>query len=143
MHGDLVRYASNRLLMQDQYTRHPEIDQEVIAAPVIVAGLPRSGTTHLVNLLAADSRFRSLPLWELLEPVPNPRERAPGKLGARSSRLDQALPDKARDCLGVTTLSADPRYLRCTGKWVGMRLAVPHLAAMHPDAGPHPRRDRA
>ncbi|MBK8591164.1 MAG: sulfotransferase [Sandaracinaceae bacterium] len=138
VHGDLVRYASNRLLMQDQYTRHPEIDQEVIAAPVIVAGLPRSGTTHLVNLLAADSRFRSLPLWELLEPVPNPRERAPGKLGrALFTRLDQALPDKARDYLGVTTLSADPRYLRCTGKWAGMRLAVPHLAAMHPMTPDH------
>jgi hypothetical protein len=96
--------------MQDQYTRHPEIDQEVIAAPVIVAGLPRSGTTHLVNLLAADSRFRSLPLWELLEPVPNPRERAPGKLGqALFTRLDHALPDKARDFLGVTTLSRRTR----------------------------------
>ena len=30
----------------------------------IVSGLPRSGTTHLVNLIAADARLRSLPLWE-------------------------------------------------------------------------------
>ena len=36
--------------------------------PIIVVGLPRSGTTHLVNLIAADARLRSLPLWESLEP---------------------------------------------------------------------------
>ncbi|MCA9533650.1 MAG: sulfotransferase [Myxococcales bacterium] len=138
VYGDLVRYASNRLLLQDLYTRHPEIDDEVIAAPVIVAGLPRSGTTHLVNLLAADSRFRSLPLWELLEPVPNPREGEPGK-GRRAlfAGLDRALPEKARSYLGVDTLAADPRHLRCTGKWAGMRLAVPHLAAMHPMTPDH------
>ena len=38
--------------------------------PVIVVGLPRSGTTHLVNLLATDRRFRSLPWWEIQEPIP-------------------------------------------------------------------------
>ena len=50
---------------------------------------------------------------------------APGKLGrALVTRLDRALPATARDFLGVSSLSADPRYLRCTGKWAGMRLAV-------------------
>jgi glyoxylase-like metal-dependent hydrolase (beta-lactamase superfamily II)/putative sterol carrier protein len=136
--GDLVRYASNRLLIEDTLARHPEIDDEVITAPVIVAGLPRSGTTHLVNLLAADSRFRSLPLWELLEPVPNPREGSPGRLRrALFAGLDRGLPDTARDFLGVTTLTGDPRYLRCAGKWAGMRVAVPHLAAMHPMTPDH------
>lgn len=38
--------------------------------PVIIAGLPRSGTTHLHNLMAADSAFRTLPYWESLEPFP-------------------------------------------------------------------------
>ncbi len=131
--GDLVRYASNRLLIQNMWARHPEIEQEVIAAPLIVAGLPRSGTTHLLNLLAADSRFRSLPLWESYEPVPNPREGAPGRLReALVAGADRRLPARARAFLGVDTLDADPRYLRCAGKWAGMRVAVPHLAAMHP-----------
>lgn len=61
--GYVTRYASNRLLIQDTLKRHPEIHDETIDRPIIVAGLPRSGTTHLVNLIAADTRLQSLPLW--------------------------------------------------------------------------------
>ena len=45
----LVLYASNRLLIHDLLKRHPEILDVEIKAPIIVAGLPRSGTTHLLN----------------------------------------------------------------------------------------------
>jgi hypothetical protein len=105
--GYLQRYASNRLLLQDAFNKHPEIDQEVIARPVIVVGLPRSGTTHLVNLLAADDRFHSLPLWESYEPVP--------------------MPSEPMDADGT-----DPRYRRCAETWAGMQQVTPLLAAMHP-----------
>jgi hypothetical protein len=77
---DCVRYASNRLLLEDLIRRHPEIEDVPIERPIIVAGLPRSGTTHLLNLIAADSRLRSLPYWESLEPVPRGGE-APGPEG--------------------------------------------------------------
>ena len=103
----LVRYAANRLLLQDLWTRHPEILETQIRQPIIVAGLPRSGTTHLVNLLAADRRFHSLPLWESYEPVALPGE--------------PALPD-----------GTDPRYGRCAEAWAGMQATLPLLAAMHP-----------
>ena len=105
--GYLVRYASNRLLIQDQWQRHPEILAQEIRQPIIVAGLPRSGTTHLLNLLAADTRFRSLPLWESYEPVPQPRE-------------------------PLTPDGVDPRYQRCAQAWEGMQQVTPLLAAMHP-----------
>jgi hypothetical protein len=105
--GYLARYAANRLLIQDTLRRHPQILGERIDRPVIVTGLPRSGTTHLVNLLAADARFHSLPLWESYEPVPLPSE--------------AALPD-----------GTDPRYARCAAAWEGMRRVTPLLAAMHP-----------
>src|SRR5205807_10128607 len=71
---DCVRHASNRLRIHDLLGRHPEIHDVVIARPIIVVGLPRSGTTHLVNLIAADGRLRSMPLWESYEPVPEPAE---------------------------------------------------------------------
>ena len=45
--NDCVRYASNRLRFEDLMRRHPEIDDEVIARPIIIVGLPRSGTTHM------------------------------------------------------------------------------------------------
>ena len=107
LHGYLIRYCSNRLLIQDAWKRHPEILREEIAEPVIVVGLPRSGTTHLVNLLAADERFHSLPLWESYEPAPLPGE-AP-------------LPD-----------GTDPRYQRCADAWAGMQRSSPLIASMHP-----------
>ena len=58
------RHAANRLLIQDYLVKHPDVHDEVIDRPIIVVGLPRSGTTHLLNLLAADSRLRALPMWE-------------------------------------------------------------------------------
>ncbi len=107
MFNDCVRYAANRLLIHDLLTRHPEIHEVPIERPVIVVGLPRSGTTNLVNLLASDSRFRSLPLWESYEPVPNPTEPA---------EVD----------------GADPRWTRCDEAWRAMQQGAPLVAAMHP-----------
>ncbi len=68
---DCVRYASNRLRIRHLLLGHPEIHDVEITAPIVVVGLPRSGTTHLVNLIAADTRLRSLPMWESYEPVPD------------------------------------------------------------------------
>jgi hypothetical protein len=107
LHGYLLRYACNRLLIQDAWKKNPEILQQKIERPIIVLGLPRSGTTHLVNLLAADSRLHSLPLWESYEPVLQPGERP--------------LAD-----------GTDPRYQRCAQAWQGMQQTLPLLAAMHP-----------
>ena len=66
LRNKLLLYAKNRLLIQDVLKRHPQIHEVAIKRPVMVAGLPRSGTTHLLNLMAADARFRALPLWGIL-----------------------------------------------------------------------------
>lgn len=105
--NDCVRYASNRLRIRDLLHRHPEILEVRIDRPIVVVGLPRSGTTHLVNLIAADQRLRSLPLWESYEPVPDPRQE-PGPGGE------------------------DPRRRRCLEAWQAMHMTLPHLSAMHP-----------
>ena len=76
----LVRFAANRLRLEDLIRLHPEILEIEIRRPIIVAGLARSGTTHLLNLLSSDTRLRSLPYWEALEPMPVPGE-APGANG--------------------------------------------------------------
>ena len=64
------------IAIQDELKRRPEIREIEVERPIIVAGLPRTGTTHLLNLMAADSRLRSLPLWESYEPLPLPGEYA-------------------------------------------------------------------
>jgi hypothetical protein len=73
-HVFLLGLLKNRLLIEDLVGRHPEILDEQIAAPIIVCGLPRTGTTHLHNLMSADPALRSLPYWESLEPVLPDRE---------------------------------------------------------------------
>jgi len=107
LRNKLLQHVTSRLLIHDTWKRHPEIFDIEIVKPIIVAGLPRSGTTHLLNLMAADSRLRSLPLWESYEPLPLPGEPHPGD-------------------------ESDPRYQRCDQAWQATQQMVPHLAAMHP-----------
>ncbi|MEX1217732.1 MAG: sulfotransferase [Acidimicrobiales bacterium] len=107
MFGDSLRYATNRLRIRDLLKQHPEILDIPIEKPVIVIGLPRSGTTNLVNLLASDSRFRSMPLWESFEPVPDSRE------------------EPSAD-------GSNPRWDRCQTAWEALQTGAPLIAAMHP-----------
>ncbi|MDJ0867085.1 MAG: sulfotransferase [Myxococcota bacterium] len=87
---DCVRYAANRLRLEDLLKRHPEILDVEIRRPIVIAGLPRSGTTHLLNLIAADRRLRSLPYWESLEPIPDPDEEpGPDGVDPRLARCRQ------------------------------------------------------
>ena len=66
----------NRLLLADLLKRHPEIHDIKIDRPIIIAGLPRTGTTHLHNLISSDPALRSLPYWESNQPIPLPSEAA-------------------------------------------------------------------
>jgi Sulfotransferase family len=106
--ANCVRYTANRLRIHDLLAHHPEIREIEIARPIAVVGLPRSGTTHLVNLIAADRRLRSMPLWESYEPVPDPAE------------------------LDTEVDGVDPRYRRAESDWQAMRAMLPLMAAMHP-----------
>ena len=102
----MVRLLVQRARLEDLLLRHPEIHDIEIERPLIVVGLPRSGTTHLVNLLAADPRRRSLPYWESQEPFPLPGE-GPGADGV------------------------DPRYLRSRSAYDSEADLTPLVAAMH------------
>src|ERR1700685_4514491 len=61
-----------RLGVEETYRLHPDIEEQVIEGPVFVIGLPRTGTTALTQLVAADPQFRSLRTWESSAPVPPP-----------------------------------------------------------------------
>ena len=117
--NDCVRYASNRLADQ----RHPcgDIPRSWtirIDRPIIVVGLPRSGTTHLVNLIAADQRLRSMPLWESYEPVPDPRE-SPGPDGVdpRWRRCQRGMGGNADDLAAPVGHASHGSGLMCTRSW--------------------------
>lgn len=98
----LVQTLSGRLLLEDLHARHPEIEDVVVDRPIIICGLPRTGTTHLHNMLAADPALRHLPYWESLEPVlavaeqdtdPDPR---PARCALGLDLLDSVMPEFKR-----------------------------------------------
>jgi len=72
MRRQLLRFLVNRLRIEEDFKRHPEIEDEEIVAPVFIVGFPRTGTTLLHNLLAQDPENRVPLLWELMWPSPPP-----------------------------------------------------------------------
>jgi hypothetical protein len=66
----LLRALKNRLWANACFEAHPEILRRRIAAPLVIVGPVRSGTTRLQRLLAADPRFQSLSAWEGFSPAP-------------------------------------------------------------------------
>ena len=107
-HGQLVKLLKNRLLVEDLVARHPEILELPVAAPIVIAGQPGTGTTHLHNLMAADPALRSLPYWESLEPVLPAAERA-----------------------DVANGTPDPRRARTEEGLVFLNDALPYFKRMH------------
>lgn len=65
----LVQQLCARLHLEEKLKRAPEIRQQAVKSPVIIAGLPRTGTTHLHNLLSCANSLRYLPLWQTLQPA--------------------------------------------------------------------------
>src|SRR6516225_6677308 len=61
--GMIVDHLSKRLEVEHWYALHPEIDEQEIVAPLIGLGLPRTGSTALSFLLAADPAARSIRNW--------------------------------------------------------------------------------
>ena len=70
LRNDVTRILCNRLLLVRDRTRHAEIAKQDIREPVFIVGLPRSGTTLLHTLLAADHAHRVPLTWEVMSPSP-------------------------------------------------------------------------
>lgn len=70
--GQCTMMLMHRLQIEDWYARHPEIDDEEIVAPLMVLGLPRTGSTALHCILGEDRNVRVMRNWESLAPCPPP-----------------------------------------------------------------------
>src|SRR5947207_159825 len=70
LRSDVVRILCNRLLLARDRKLYPQIAQQKIRAPLFTVGLPRSGTTLLHILLAADPAHRAPLTWEVMSPSP-------------------------------------------------------------------------
>lgn len=109
MHAQLVQMLTNRLLVERYLQVHPDALERPVERPIVVAGLPRTGTTHLHNLMSADPALRSLPYWEAIEPLPAPDDPAPD--------------DPAAD--------PTPRVERCAAGLDISALWIPEMQRMH------------
>ncbi|MGI9287378.1 MAG: sulfotransferase family protein [Pseudomonadales bacterium] len=75
----------NRLRTEDYFKRYPEIIDEEILAPVVIVGLPRTGTTMTHRMIASEPRIFA-PLWyEVRNPAP-----FPGDFRNDDPRIDDA-----------------------------------------------------
>ena len=61
-----------RLVSEAAFKQYPEHSDVPIVRPIFVTGLPRTGTTALHRLLAADPRHQGLELWLAEFPQPRP-----------------------------------------------------------------------
>ena len=94
----------NRLQVEDYLKTHPELLARPIEKPTFVFGLPRTGTTLTINLLAADPARRCFLRWEAFNTVP------PAAAGA---------------------LRTDPRCIAEQARLDMSLKYVPHISAMH------------
>ncbi|HEX8987595.1 MAG TPA: sulfotransferase [Rhodocyclaceae bacterium] len=79
----------NRLWAQACFSAYPEIRKRKIAAPIVIIGPHRSGTTRLHRMLASDVRLQHLTTWEGFNPAPRLGQTDLGK-AARFTEVDSA-----------------------------------------------------
>ena len=70
--GEAVNYLANRLRVDAHHRTHPDLASTEVTAPVVILGLPRTGTTVLSYLFGCDPRWRTLRNWEAVQSVPPP-----------------------------------------------------------------------
>ena len=66
----IVGRLATRLRVEAWYAAHASEAAPPVEQPLIIVGLPRTGTTAIHHLLALDPRFRFLRTWEANDPVP-------------------------------------------------------------------------
>ena len=81
----IIAPLMNRLWANANFEAHPEIRQRKIAAPIVIVGLARTGTTRLHRMLAADTRLQHIKAWEGNNPAPRIGRRNLG----RSARYNE------------------------------------------------------
>ena len=79
MEAQVVGNLVNRLRVIDWVTQHPEVRDEKVVAPLVVLGLPRTGTTRMSRLLGCDPNRRAAHGLGGAEPRAPARDRRPSR----------------------------------------------------------------
>lgn len=120
LRGMIVSALASRLAVVAWEKANPEAARAPIKAPLIIVGMPRTGTTILYEMLAADPRLRAPLTWEcrdyklaheITDAQNDPRI---AKLGKNMARMDRLMPGFSAmhyfdpfiptECVGLTIL---------------------------------------
>jgi hypothetical protein len=145
---DIQRLLKNLRRLRQEEIRAPALRQELVAAPLIITGLPRSGSTFLHRLLTADPDTIAPECWQTVFPYPEAEAAGSDRRRARVDRqlrwfadlapelqkvhpLDSGTP---QECTEITahvfqSLRFDTTYhVPSYARWLAAR---GHLAAYH------------
>jgi Sulfotransferase family len=101
---DVLETLCARLQMERDRQLYPDIARHEIREPLFIVGLPRSGTSVLHRLLAADPEHRSPLMWEVRSPSPPTRD-------DEKRRIQRA----RQSCNFVNWLAPTFRYVHTVG----------------------------
>ena len=68
----IVRQLVNRVRFELDLRRHPEILDEDVSDPLVIIGMPRSGTTKSHRMMGVDPNLLKTYMWQLTNPAPFP-----------------------------------------------------------------------
>lgn len=80
-----INLLRNRLRIEKFLETYPKINEIAVNDPIIITGLPRTGSTLLHRALSRHPEIRSLKSWEVMHPVPFKNEKQ-GEKRKRSVR---------------------------------------------------------
>ncbi|MGE0383972.1 MAG: sulfotransferase [Gammaproteobacteria bacterium] len=89
--GQCLQLLRTRLHLAAARVADPGIAAERIDAPIFVIGLPRTGTTALVDLMAQDPAARALMQWEVAAGIHPPPRRDAWASDPRIAEVDRML----------------------------------------------------
>jgi len=101
----ILELLGHRLQLTEFRKRNESVLYELIRRPLFIVGLPRTGTTLLYGLLAADPANRAPLSWEIDDPIP-PAE--------------------------TSTYHSDPRIARTQKRFDQINRLAPGFQAIHP-----------
>lgn len=86
---DVLRFLTNLLRLAAAERQNAGILREAIERPIIITGLPRSGTTFLHRLMLCDPANRGPLVWETIYPYRDARDR--GTVDRRPAQVERQL----------------------------------------------------
>lgn len=118
-----LQCAETRLEWKETQKQQPEAFATPLKPPLIVTGLPRSGTTFLHRMLAADPTHQAIPKWRLIKPFPPTNGRPDNRYQAvvqTEKMLEKLQPtliskhqtsaDVPEECMLLQTMSFDSMF---------------------------------